>query len=229
MTFPINRAWDPNYLVQWYFGQSEFWITAAGDKVLISKMGDGHAVNTLLMLERVAADIEKLLGTRGRLGGGVPVTLQETELYQALHKKVMAAVGEAMPPLDEPEIDEQPAPTGLEGLLGHLFKGPAAEDGDSPPQRSWLDSPGFRTWVYEKPKIEELLIDALQNDFDVILDYTDLKGRETRNRRLRVTGLREMQSITKPFPETRIMVKDRDADDEVKSFYLSRVNRARRA
>lgn len=227
MTLPVHRDWSADYIIKWYFGQSAFWINRHGDKVLISKMGDGHAINTLLMLERVAGDIEPLINSSRY------AHIQETELYQALYKKVMAAVGEAMPPLADPEIEDNQVPEyrapGLGDLIGAMFKGPGAEDGDSPVRKSWLDQPGLRPWVYVTREIERLLVESLQNDFDVVLDYTDREGRVTRNRRVRVSALREMQSITRPFPETRVLIKDRDEDNEVKTFYLSRINRARQA
>lgn len=231
MTPPINRSWAPAYLVKWFFDQSEFWVTAKGDKVLISKMGDGHAVNTLLMLERVADDIEPLLTTMGE--SGLPKTqihIQDTALYEALYRKVMAAVGEAFPPLAEPEIEpwdtEVDVEVPLSDLIGSLFGGPIAQSGGVTSVSTDGEASPEYPWLSEYDSLMGLLKHAIANDYEIIMDYTDRVGRETKDRRVKPQSVSHLRSIQNPFPESRLIASD---DDVTKTFYVSRIDRARRA
>lgn len=87
----MNRGWAPGYLARWLFSQGEVWITADGRPVEIDAMEWEHALNTLLMIERVAGSIEP------EIGGGY---VQDTPLYAALRRRVEA---------DEPTALDNPA------------------------------------------------------------------------------------------------------------------------
>lgn len=78
----MNESWAPNYLGKWLFQQSKLWITAAGEAKQIRTMDREHALNTLLMLERVQSDL------RDERALPYGVKLQDTPLYKALHKRV---------------------------------------------------------------------------------------------------------------------------------------------
>lgn len=95
----MNRSWAPGYLGKWLFAQNRLWITAAGEAVTIRTMDRTHALNTLLMLERVEGDLR----SEGALRMGQE--LQDTPLYAALYKRV-AAREAGVPVSDVRDVDE---------------------------------------------------------------------------------------------------------------------------
>lgn len=75
----MNRGWAPSYLVRSYFDQSTTWVTADGRRLWIPHMEFDHALNALLMLERVADDVEEHLRDE---------RVQDTPLYAGLKARV---------------------------------------------------------------------------------------------------------------------------------------------
>lgn len=84
---PVNKrgratSWSPSYLVKAFYDQGLTWISANGTHHAIATMEHRHALNTLLMLERVEGDIRKH-------GGFKPSgCIQDTPLYKALKMRV---------------------------------------------------------------------------------------------------------------------------------------------
>lgn len=76
----MNFDWAPSYLVRWLFDQGNVWIKADGTPVSLVAMDYDHALNTLLMIERVSRDIDEHL--RGQ-------RVQDTVLYAALRERVV--------------------------------------------------------------------------------------------------------------------------------------------
>lgn len=76
--FALQRAWAPDYLADWLFGQTDIWVTAAGEVVNPATMDPEHALNTLCFLERVADDLP------------FPrESLQSKPLYGAIRQRVL--------------------------------------------------------------------------------------------------------------------------------------------
>lgn len=75
-----NTSWAPHYLIRWLFEQDTIWITAKGEKRCVQTMDRDHALNTILMLERVRTQIEPFLKDQH---------IWETPLYAALKQRVL--------------------------------------------------------------------------------------------------------------------------------------------
>ena len=81
MTHTVNQSWAPNYLIQSYFDQPEAWITAKGESLNVEDMDREHALNSILMVERVRTQIEPFLKCH----------VWETPLYAALKARVLGS------------------------------------------------------------------------------------------------------------------------------------------
>jgi hypothetical protein len=109
----MNTAWSPNYLAKWLFAQKRVWIAADGREIEIASMDAEHALNTLLMIERVNDDICKATGlTRERL--------LQTKLYGALRDRV----AETHAPKAEPIVPDPEQPGSFQELIDLLFERP---------------------------------------------------------------------------------------------------------
>lgn len=174
----MNRAWDSSCLVRWYFGQDEFWITTEQDKVLVSKMALGNVLSALLLLERAADDI-----THYR------TEIQDTPLYKALYRRLLAALGE-----------------------------PDAE-GDVPIE---LDDPDEEELVLTTtPEIRAAIIEAIVENKNILVDYTDVFGNFTSSREVQPVAVEDYRSGASPFREH---VMTANHDNVLKTFYLSRIS-----
>lgn len=81
----IYRKWgSAKHLTRALFAQGEIWVTAKSEVRKIAEMPEEHCLNTLLMLERMAGDLEEALAE----------DLQTTVLYHAL----LTRVSDALPP-----------------------------------------------------------------------------------------------------------------------------------
>lgn len=80
-TMPTNRSFGGDYLLKWLFNQDEVWITAAGEEKRVEEMDLDHALNTLLMMERVVEDFPFPRDE-----------LQDKPLYKALYGRVKDAL-----------------------------------------------------------------------------------------------------------------------------------------
>lgn len=80
-TMHTTREFGDSYLLKWLFNQDEIWITAAGEEKCVEEMDLDHALNTLLMMERVVEDFPFPRDE-----------LQDKPLYKALYARVKDAL-----------------------------------------------------------------------------------------------------------------------------------------
>jgi len=87
--YEIKREWAPHYLVRRFFEQDGVWINSDGKELAVDTLPVPYALNVLLFLERVRAEVEPFLNYE----------LHSTPLYKAL--KTRSLQGEGAPYFDD--------------------------------------------------------------------------------------------------------------------------------
>ncbi len=160
---PCKKWGDGSHLARALFDQDKVWVTAQSEVLKVAEMDLSHALNTLLMIERM---------------DDLPIKdVQNTKLYEALYQRVSAAMRAQQSP--RPRVQ---APTPIEAAALWPY------DQTPPPKPAWHRRVGVS---YET--IVSILEEAVKTGRSVVIDYEDRTGQVTTGRRVAPRALTDQR------------------------------------